>query len=65
MEDICEKFFYNDFIDTSSDDSTKDDNDILINAALLLHEQQNTLPKFGGVDKGTWYYQSQHGRWSC
>ena len=51
MADSSDEFFYNSFIDMSSDESD-DDTEILLSLALLVHDQEQRWPKFRGSIKG-------------
>ena len=51
MADSSDEFFYNNVIDTSSDESD-DDTEILVSLALLAHEQEHRRPKYRGSMMG-------------
>jgi hypothetical protein len=51
MADSSDEYFYNNVIDTSSDESD-DDSEILMAMALLVHDEEQRLPKCRGSVKG-------------
>jgi hypothetical protein len=48
MADSSNKYFYNNVIDTSFDESDND-TQILLAMALLVHDQEQHLPKVHGL----------------